>query len=165
MEFQLSDFILIIFFIWLSLLSFFLFRASTKWNHIIKDGKKINLLQVLENIIEKNNETAKRTNRLENEIAKAQMSSSSYFQKFSLTRFNPFESTGGDQSFIITLLNGLNDGFIISSLHSRSGTRVYAKQVSAGKPTIHQFSKEEKEIVDKTARLKPETVKAINKLD
>lgn len=155
MEFLISNLVQLIFIIWLSLLSFFLFRASTKWNQIIKDGKKINLLQVLENIIEKNDETAKKTERLENEITKAQMSSSSYFQKFSLTRFNPFESTGGDQSFIITLLNGLNDGFIISSLHSRSGTRIYAKQVSAGKPAIHQFSKEEKEIVDKTARLKP----------
>lgn len=155
MEFLISNLVTLIFIIWLSLLSLFLFRANTKWNQIIKDGKKINLLQVLENIIEKNDATAKKTERLENEIAKTQISSNSYLQKFSLTRFNPFENTGGDQSFIITLLNGLNDGFIISSLHSRSGTRIYAKQVSAGKPAIHQFSKEEKEIVEKTARLKP----------
>ncbi|HUG30041.1 MAG TPA: DUF4446 family protein [Candidatus Limnocylindria bacterium] len=49
-----------------------------------------------------------------------------------LVRFNPFEDTGGNQSFALALLDGRGDGFIVSSLHARTGTRLYAKAVTAG---------------------------------
>jgi hypothetical protein len=49
-----------------------------------------------------------------------------------LVRFNPFEDTGGNQSFALALLDGHGDGFIVSSLHARAGTRLYAKAVAAG---------------------------------
>jgi Protein of unknown function (DUF4446) len=54
------------------------------------------------------------------------------FQRIGLVRFNPFEDTGGNQSFAIALLDARGDGFVISSLHARSGTRVYGKSVSGG---------------------------------
>ena len=50
-----------------------------------------------------------------------------------LVRFNPFEDTGGNQSFALALLDRNGDGFVVSSLHARAGTRVYAKAVAAGK--------------------------------
>ena len=49
-----------------------------------------------------------------------------------LVRFNPFEDTGGNQSFALALLDGRGDGFIVSSLHARAGTRLYAKAVAGG---------------------------------
>jgi len=49
-----------------------------------------------------------------------------------LVRFNPFEDTGGNQSFALALLDGRGDGFVVSSLHARAGTRLYAKSVVAG---------------------------------
>ena len=49
-----------------------------------------------------------------------------------LVRFNPFEDTGGNQSFALALLDGRGDGFVVSSLHARAGTRVYAKAVVGG---------------------------------
>ena len=55
------------------------------------------------------------------------------FQRVGLVRYNPFEETGGNQSFALALLDADEDGFIISSLHARAGTRVYAKALSAGR--------------------------------
>lgn len=55
------------------------------------------------------------------------------FQRIGLVRFNPFEDTGGNQSFALALLDGSGDGIVISSLHTRSATRVYAKTVSDGR--------------------------------
>jgi hypothetical protein len=49
-----------------------------------------------------------------------------------LVRYNPFEETGGNQSFALAVLDGNGDGFVVSSLHARAGTRVYAKAVKAG---------------------------------
>ena len=38
-----------------------------------------------------------------------------------LVRFNPFEETGGNQSFALALLDADGDGWVLSSLHARSG--------------------------------------------
>ena len=56
----------------------------------------------------------------------------STFGRLALVRFNPFEDTGGNQSFALALLDGRGDGFVVSSLHARAGTRVYAKAISNG---------------------------------
>jgi hypothetical protein len=49
-----------------------------------------------------------------------------------LVRFNPFEDTGGNQSFALAILDAQGDGFVVSSLHARAGTRVYAKAIRGG---------------------------------
>jgi uncharacterized membrane protein len=54
-------------------------------------------------------------------------------QRVGLVRFNPFEDTGGNQSFALALTDALGNGFVISSLHSRTGTRVYAKAIAEGR--------------------------------
>jgi hypothetical protein len=55
------------------------------------------------------------------------------FQRAGLVRFNPFEETGGNQSFALALLDAAGNGWVLSSLHARSGTRVYAKAIKAGR--------------------------------
>ncbi len=55
-----------------------------------------------------------------------------HFGRLGLVRFNPFDDTGGNQSFALAILDANNDGFVVTSLHSRTGTRVYAKAVFDG---------------------------------
>ena len=55
------------------------------------------------------------------------------FQRLGLVRYNPFEETGGNQSFALALLDAAGNGWVLSSLHARSGTRVYAKAITAGR--------------------------------
>ena len=55
------------------------------------------------------------------------------FQRVGLVRFNPFEETGGNQSFALALLDAGGNGWVLSSLHARSGTRVYAKAIKGGR--------------------------------
>ena len=66
------------------------------------------------------------------------------FQRVGIVRFNPFEDTGGNQSFAVALLDAHGDGFVLSSLHSRVGTRVYAKVVAGAKAEA-TLAKEEAE--------------------
>ena len=56
----------------------------------------------------------------------------SHFQKVGFIRFNPFSDTGGDQSFSLCLLDDNLNGIMITSLHSREQTRLYAKQIKNG---------------------------------
>lgn len=53
-------------------------------------------------------------------------------QNVGLVRFNPFQETGGDQSFALALLDRKGNGVVVSSLHSRNMTRFYAKPVKGG---------------------------------
>lgn len=67
--------------------------------------------------------------------------------KVSLLRFNPFKEVGGNQSFSLALLDGKNDGMVISSLHTREGTRVYAKPIASGEANGFPLTDEEKQVI------------------
>jgi len=64
------------------------------------------------------------------------------FQKIGLVRFNPFEDTGGNQSFALALLDHNGDGIVISSLHARAVTRIYGKAIAGGKSEAALSSEE-----------------------
>lgn len=74
------------------------------------------------------------------------------FQKIGFIRFNPFSHTGGDQSFALCLLDENNDGIVISSLHSRENTRVYAKKLTNGSSPDQILSKEEKAVINQAMK-------------
>lgn len=69
------------------------------------------------------------------------------FQKMSIIRFNPFNETGGSQSFVIALLNKDNDGVILTALHARERTRIYTKEIINGKSTLELSSEEKNALV------------------
>jgi hypothetical protein len=69
-------------------------------------------------------------------------------QKVAVIRYNPFSDTGGDQSFAIALLDSLGNGVVLSSLHSRTDTRVFAKAVQSGR-SKYQLSDEEQDAIKK----------------
>lgn len=72
-------------------------------------------------------------------------------KKMGIIRFNPFNDMGGNQSFVIAMLDSNNNGFVISSLFVKEGNRVYAKTIKSGK-SDHTLSKEEKEAIEKAIK-------------
>ncbi len=75
--------------------------------------------------------------------------------KVALVRFNPFGDIGGDQSSSIAMLNGKNNGVVISSLYSREGTRVYVKSIVNGISEKHPLTQEEKNAIEIAMKQKP----------
>ena len=65
-------------------------------------------------------------------------------QRIGIVRFNPFEDTGGNQSFALAMLDAQGNGLIVTSLHSRGGTRVYGKPITGGRAEA-ALSQEESE--------------------
>lgn len=64
--------------------------------------------------------------------------------RFSIIKFNPFSDTGGEQSFVISLLDRGGSGILLTSLNGRGISRLYAKRVVAGKTDL-ELSAEEKQ--------------------
>jgi hypothetical protein len=84
-------------------------------------------------------------NRLHHELQALGQQS---IQKVGVVRFNPFADTGGDQSFAIALLDANGNGLVLSSLHGRADTRIFAKQVQGGR-SKHALSDEEQDAIRK----------------
>jgi hypothetical protein len=63
-----------------------------------------------------------------------------------LVRFSPFHDTGSDQSFALALLDGRRDGVVITALHSRTDSRLYAKPVERGSST-YTLTPEERDAI------------------
>ena len=63
--------------------------------------------------------------KISEEIENLKEKSKFSVQKIGIVRFNPFSEVGGDQSFSIALLDGNNDGIVITSLYSREGIKSY----------------------------------------
>jgi len=74
-------------------------------------------------------------------------------QKLGIVRFNPFKEIGGNQSFSIALLDGNDDGIVITSLYTKEGNRVYGKPIKNGK-SEYLLSEDEKEAIEYAKRKK-----------
>ena len=74
-------------------------------------------------------------------------------QKISLIRFNPFKEVGSNQSFSMALLDGKDNGIVITSLYNREGNRVYGKPIKNGK-SPYSLSKEEQIAIEKAEESK-----------
>ncbi|MFA6376341.1 MAG: DUF4446 family protein [Candidatus Paceibacterota bacterium] len=81
--------------------------------------------------------------------------------KVGVTRFNPFEGFGSNQSFCLAILDSNDCGAVVTSLFSRDGNRVYGKPVENGIST-YPLSEEEKkaiEIAQNKSKLKDQNEK------
>lgn len=151
--------IFLLYFFWFLILTFLFFKIYLSQSRLLRDGKKSSLMQVLEEVIKKEEENSKLIDLLKKEYAKLEKDGLNHIQKVGLVRFNPFKDTGGDQSFILALVDAKDTGVVISSLHTRTGTRWYAKGIVRGKGVEYELSDEEEKALKGAQLLSQEAKK------
>ena len=112
------------------------------------EGEGVGLDELLDRQFRRLDTVAERVdalNRLHHELEALSQQS---LQKVGVVRFNPFADTGGDQSFAVALLDADGNGVVLSSLHGRADTRIFAKPVQAGR-SKHALSDEEQDAIRK----------------
>lgn len=142
----------IFFFVWLATLSLFLIKTVRHYNLLTKKTKKRDLMKILEKISADISENKKNISQLCEENQEIQKDVQKHIQRVGLLRYNPFSDTGGDQSFVLSMLDGGDNGVVLSSLHGRESTRVYAKTVKKGKGEPFVLSKEEEESIKRSKK-------------
>lgn len=147
MAFELQVIVVLIIVFWLCILSMLVWKAYAHYNIIFKGSKDKTVTAVLEKLIKNNQAEQKEITEILGRISKLEKNSLTHIQKIGLVRFNPFKDTGGEQSFILSLLDSQDSGLIISGLFARSGMRWYAKQIENGKGVDHELSEEEKKSI------------------
>src|SRR5689334_2547632 len=139
---------LLVGFIWLALLTLFFIRERNFLKKLFPDQSTRDIRQKFKQLIEIVEEFDKRGVSLEKSLQSVKREGLTHFRKVVVSRYNPYNDTGGDQSFTAVFLDGKLNGLILTSLHSRAGTRIYAKVISGGKSDL-DLSKEESEILQK----------------
>lgn len=141
---QISFIILIIFGVWLLGLSILNYRIFALFNRLTKGVEVGDLKKILEKILDSESASKKQIEEAFKRINSLEENGKLHIQKVGLVRFNPFRELGGDHSFSLAFLDGKGSGIIITSLHTRDRTRVYMKDVKAGKSSFELSSEEKK---------------------
>ena len=111
-------------------------RLSRRLEQLTRGSDEGNLEAVLgqhlervRKVVRDVDDVAARTSALESDMRRS-------LGRLGLVRYNPFDDTGGNQSFALAIVDAAGDGFVVSSLHARQGTRVYAKAVAKGNAEV-----------------------------
>jgi hypothetical protein len=141
-------------FIWTVFLTILFRRMLIHFNRLADDTGRVGLRGILEDVLKSQAQNKKDIEMLRTICDRIDKEGHFHIQKVGLLRFNPFKDTGGDQSFILSLLDKNDSGVIISGLYSRSGLRWYAKRVINGKGTEHELSDDEKKALKEAGSIK-----------
>lgn len=134
-------------FVWLAGLSVYVYKIASHYNRLAGSSEKKTLQDTLDLLLRESRTNKKDLADLMEKCDKIDKEGKLHIQKIGLLRFNPFKDTGGDQSFVVALVDAVDTGVVISGLYSRSGTRWYAKRVVSGKGFEHELSSEEKKAI------------------
>lgn len=134
--------------VWVALLQRSEARLRGRLRRVLPSGESTSLDEMLERqiqLVEALGGRVDALNQLQHDLEEV---TNRTLQKVAVVRYNPFKDTGGDQSFAIALLDPLGNGLVVSSLHSRTDTRVFAKPVQSGR-SRYPLSDEEQEAIRK----------------
>ena len=138
--------ILLVFFIWNICLSYNLSKIKKRTRSFFASSEAKDLEEIIYKQIKKTSEIDCAIKKIIEDNKKIKSNLSECIQKVGVVRFNPFNDVGGNQSFVIALLDNSLNGVIIQSLYSRDGVKVYSKEIKEGKPE-YALGKEEEEAI------------------
>ncbi len=142
----------VIFFVliaWVVGLSVIVLRMVRHYNTLTGATNKTGLKDVLEVMLVTQKGLQSQTKDLYKVLDEIRKDGRLHIQRVGLVRFNPFSDTGGSQSFTLSLLDGHDNGLVMTSLYARTGNRWYIKEVRAGKGKELVLSKEEQTAIQK----------------
>lgn len=135
--------------IWLCTITFLIYKLRRHYNSLLVRTRQKSIDEILDTLLDHDDKFGKEIVEIKKTIHDTDAAIQNHYQKIGLVRFNPFERVGGDQSFVIALLNVKNSGIVLNFLYTREGIRVYAKPVTEGKSGQYELSTEEKEAMKK----------------
>ena len=134
--------------IWLLGLSFLLWQQNGFLRSLFPKGGERDIRRKFEEVLKQVFDLKEDLQKAKTNLTEIEQSAMKHIQRVDLLRYNPYDDTGGDQSFSIAMLDKKGNGFVVTSLHARSGTRVFAKPIELGKAVKYQMSKEEEKVVE-----------------
>lgn len=111
-----------------------------------KDGKTLE--ESFQSRFQELDEVLERTAASEEKIGELYKKLKQTYQKKGIVRYDAFHEMGGNLSFVLTMLDEENNGWIFNAMHSREGCYTYIKEVVKGESYI-ELAEEEKECLER----------------
>jgi hypothetical protein len=118
------------------------------YQSLLGDSEDHDLEAVLEHHLAQVQQAVEKVTQVDLLTRQLQRDGLDHLQHAGMVRFNPFSHTGGDHSFALALADANGYGVVVSSLHARDSTRVYAKAL-ADWESSYPLTDEEQEAIAK----------------
>jgi len=119
---------------------------------IFKNGTNNDNMEVLlKKYIEKAKEIEVINTYLEKEITSIKTKMLDNIQKIGIVKYDAFSDMSSNLSFSVALLDGNDNGIILTELYSRNTSTVYIRKIEKGLCDI-ELSNEEKEAIEKAQK-------------
>ena len=105
-----------------------------------------NLEQLIMGYLDNIDDAKKETDFMKQKFDELILESKKCIQKFAIVRYRAFEDVGSDLSFSIALLDGNNNGIIITGIYGRNESTTYAKPIDKGM-SRYELSEEENQVL------------------
>lgn len=137
--------------VWMLLLQLRMRRTERYLEGVFGEVSGDNMARVLAEYLTTVRQTANAVERMRVEHERIAAVMPSVIRHVGLVRFSPFHDTGGDQSFTLALLDEQRNGVVVTALHSRTDSRLYAKPVEGGQ-SAYALIPEEREAMEQAVR-------------
>ena len=137
---------------WVAILSVRVSRLKRQYVRWMSGNSGTNLEEVLNRYVDHIDAAVRTVSALETRAVQMERTLKHCLQWVGMVRFSPFRDTGGAQSFALAVIDGSGDGVVLSGLHARDSTRVYAKALT-GWSSQHTLTDEEKEAIARAQQL------------
>lgn len=134
--------------IWNLILTVLVLVLVGKYRRLAKGSNGLNLIDIVGKLVEKEERLEKKLSSLEGAAEGLTGDVRRCVQRVGLVRFNPFNEVGGEHSFAAAFLDKDSNGLVISNLHGREGSRLYAKLIKKAEGVEHALSEEEKTAIE-----------------
>ncbi|MBI3619902.1 DUF4446 family protein [Candidatus Roizmanbacteria bacterium] len=132
---------------WLLFITWIVWSMRNHYFNLVARTKKERIDEMLDAILLSEKKSEHEISLLKKEITEMSHESLSHLNKIGLVRFNPFGKRGGEQSFVISLVNSHKDGLVINYIYTPDGLRAYPKRVKAGDGQDNPLTEEEKKAI------------------
>ncbi len=123
-------------------------RLMNRYESFMNGKDAENLADAIEENFKQMNEIQKDYEETKVDIEETLQGMKSTFHKMGIVKYDAFKEMGGNLSFTLCLLDDVNTGFILNTMHGRDSSYTYIKEIIKGE-AYATLGEEEKEALEK----------------
>ena len=123
-------------------------RLMNRYESFMNGKDAENLGDAIEENFKQMNEIQKDYEETKQDIDETLQRMKSTFHKMGIVKYDAFKEMGGNLSFTLCLLDDMNTGFILNTMHGRDSSYTYVKEIIKGE-AYATLGEEEKEELEK----------------
>ena len=123
-------------------------RLMNRYESFMNGKDAENLGDAIEENFKQMNEIQKDYEATKQDIDETLQRMKSTFHKIGIVKYDAFKEMGGNLSFTLCLLDDMNTGFILNTMHGRDSSYTYVKEIIKGE-AYATLGEEKKEALEK----------------